>query len=1205
MYLKSLELQGFKSFPDKTKLTFGEGTTVIVGPNGSGKSNLSDAMRWVLGEMSSKTLRGSKMEDFIFAGAAGRRPMGFAEVSVTFDNTSETDRLACPYDEVKVTRRYYRSGDSEYALNGQPARLKDIYELFMDTGVGRDGYSIIGQGRIGELISKKSDERRGVFEEAAGIAKYRFRKNEAERKLKSTEDNMVRIMDVFGEVEAQVEPLGKEAERAKKAIELMAEKKELDVRLWLYDTEKQRTAVAEAEANFRHSEFDLKNAEEAQEALEQQNERLLELSRSSKSIAEDLLRRIREHTASVHSLESEYRVTETGIRHTEVLLENSKATLRTLIAEIAAEEQKRVDRAQHTEILKKKRTAELSRKAELESERDKAKAEANRAATALGELLEALNETEAAVADAKLRLSILENAQKSGSDRKKAIRGEINDYRTAISALVTQYEAIEKKVNGFNALLRDAKSTVEASESTLASLAQKKERTLSIQNAARYESGSIEQRIRTIRTMEEQFEGYSGSVRFIMKRYAEGQITLRNGAPCGTIYGPLSKIITVDDQFVTAVETALGANLGHIVTEDEETAKAAMFALKQAKAGRATFFPVTSMQAYAETPDMARGKTAEGFIAVGSELCRCDERFRNIISNLLGRILIFDNIEHASEAAKLCRYKVKIVTLDGQVINAGGSFTGGSTRSEGTILGRAAEIRRLEAELLEKQKRVDAITADLQAIDREIGTATAARNSASDKTKVVEMLLNAELRRKEQTEAEKNAQATLLQKLEEDLLSIETQHTRAEEDSISISAELKALTERAGEIRALRSEKDVEQNEALDRRASLDEALIAETLTLHDTEREIEADRQRDIEAEERIAAETVRKAAEEEKIASHLASIADMKRRIDENRAECRKVQSELDRLNTEYAGNSSDSAEYENRLSEIAARIRRKSEEKETLVRVHLKNETRLQSLRDEQDKLNSQLWDEYEMTRADAVALGYPPLEQEERASAFTLRNSCRAKLRAMGSVDLDAVEKYRELKERYDKMKTQITDLQKTKNELLRILDDLTDEMKDAFETSFREINTHFKRIFAELFGGGQAEISLSEPDNPLESGIEIKAAPPGKIVKNLLQLSGGEQAFTAVALLFAILSVNPTPFCILDEIEAALDEANVERFAQYVKRYEGTQFIIITHRRGTMEAADNLYGVTMPEQGMSQVLRLSTEEIERYKEDTPA
>ena len=1205
MYLKSLELQGFKSFPDKTKLNFDEGTTVIVGPNGSGKSNLSDAMRWVLGEMSSKTLRGSKMEDFIFAGAAGRRPMGFAEVSVTFDNTGETDRLASPYDEVKVTRRYYRSGDSEYALNGQPARLKDIYELFMDTGVGRDGYSIIGQGRIGELISKKSDERRGVFEEAAGIAKYRFRKNEAERRLKSTEENMVRILDVFGEIESQVEPLEKESERAKKALELIARKKELDVRLWLFETEKQRTEVAEAETNFRRSEFDLKTAEEAAEALELQNERLLELSRNNKNTAEELLSEIRSITNTLHSLESEYRVTETNIRHTEELLETTKAAIRSIIAERTGEDQKRLDREAHTEMLRKKLEKELAHKNETEAERDRAQKEANRLDASLGELLDTLNDCESALSDTKLRLSILENAQKSGADRKGALEKEIEEYDRAVCTLSDRFTSIRKKADDFQKMYEKEAENTQISEEKLTALTEERDRTQEKLAAAKFESGSIEQRIRTIRTMDEQFEGYSGSVRFVMKHYAEGAITLRNGHPVKTIYGPLSKIISVEDRYVTAIETALGANLGHIVVEDDETAKAAMYFLKSRKAGRATFFPVSSMQEQKSTHEIEKAREMKGFVSLASDLITCKDKFRNIISNLLGRIVIFDTIENASEMAKACHYRVKAVTLDGQIINAGGSFTGGSTRSEGTILGRAAEVRRLEEDLSKKREAENEIAMHLDALRSKIAETQKDLNAASDKCKVVEMLRNTELRRAEQAEAEKTAQESLLEKLKNDLSAIESQRTQAEEDANSLSAELKALTAQAAEIRALRSEKDTKRNEQLDRRAALEAALLELTLLVHDAEREIENDQLRESEIKDRLESLRIREREEEEKLLLYKGRITEMQARLEENRKESKTAQQSLDMLNEKYKGNSADSLEYENRLSEITAKIRRKNAEKEDLVRVHMKNENRLNTLVAEQDKLNSMLWDEYELTRADAIALGYPPLDPSERTSATTERNSCRAKLRAMGSVDLDAVEKYKEVKERYDSMKKQIDDLHKTKSELLRILDDLTVEMREAFETAFEDINNHFKRIFSELFGGGQAELLLSEPENPLESGIEIKAAPPGKVVKSLLQLSGGEQAFTAVALLFAILSVNPTPFCILDEIEAALDEANVERLAQYIKRYEGTQFIIITHRRGTMEAADNLYGVTMPEQGMSQVLRLSTDEIERYKEETPA
>ncbi|MBO5269188.1 MAG: hypothetical protein J6B77_00275, partial [Clostridia bacterium] len=618
------------------------------------------------------------------------------------------------------------------------------------------------------------------------------------------------------------------------------------------------------------------------------------------------------------------------------------------------------------------------RRAATEAERDKAQAEANSADAALGELLDALNACDTAISDAKLRLSILENAQKSGADRKEALEGEIEDYKTAVAELDERFRTIKAKADEYETMLSEAQTALDAAEEALTALSEKRDRTQEALASAKFESGSIEQRIRTIRTMDEQFEGYSGSVRFLMKRYNEGTLTLRDGRPCGTIYGPLSRVITVEDRYVTAIETALGANLGHIVTEDDETAKAAMYLLKSAKAGRATFFPLTSMQPSSVTPDMEKVKRCTGFIAVADELVKTEDRFHNVISNLLGRILIFDNIEHATEAARACRFRVKLVTLDGQVINAGGSFTGGSTRDSGTILGRQAEIRRLEEDLKKKQETVTQLSQRLDKIVEEIRTTPLTRNSASDKCKVVEMLRNAELRRAEQAEAEKSAQETLLSKLLQDLAAIETARTQAEEDSASIAAELRALTERSGEIRAIRSDKDAARNEALDRRTALDQALLELTLTVRDAERDIESDRQREAEAEERVASLHTREEIEQQKIEDYRTRIEEMRRRNEENRAQTASTQAELDARNTEYAGNSADSAEYEARLSDVSARIRRKSEEKEQLLVVHMRDETRLTSLREAQDKLNSQLWDEYELTRADAVALGYPPLE-----------------------------------------------------------------------------------------------------------------------------------------------------------------------------------------------------------------------------------
>ena len=652
MYLKSLELQGFKSFPDKTKLTFEGGSTVIVGPNGSGKSNISDAMRWVLGEVSSKSIRGTKMEDIIFGGADSRKPMGYAEVSVTFDNTGMIGRLDCPYDEVTVTRRYYRAGESEYFINRRAVRLRDIYEMFMNTGIGRDGYSIIGQGKIAEIVSKKSDERRSIFEDASGIAKYRHKKSDTERKLKATEENMTRINDVFLEVSAQVGPLERDAQKAKRAIELLETKKCVDIQLWLYDTEKLRADLSKTETDFKHAEFDLQNAEDALRNFERQNEKLFEASQSNKLASERLLSEIREVTNEIHTLDSEYRVAETNILHTKEMIAEAQGN--------AASAQKSIDNERAQSERRAKGIADLEstlalREGEYDAEcrsQKEYESKVRELEFDISRALEDIRVLDAEAVDVKVRVSVLENARDSGADRNTAILSEIESYESVSKGIKVQMASAEKTISEYQSAADEANSALDGINDELAALYTSRDDAQRDISALSLRRDSITQRIDNFKLMEEQFEGYSGSVRFVMKQYEEGRITDKSGAKCGRIYGPLSKVISVEDKFVTSIETALGANLQHIVVEDESVAKAAMFALRRAEAGRATFFPLTSMRGQKPTAEMKEASAYAGYIAVADELVECDPKFREIISGLLGRTLIFDNIDNATVAAK-------------------------------------------------------------------------------------------------------------------------------------------------------------------------------------------------------------------------------------------------------------------------------------------------------------------------------------------------------------------------------------------------------------------------------------------------------------------------------------------------------------------------------------------------------------------------
>ena len=1201
MYLKSLELQGFKSFPDKTKLTFEGGTTVIVGPNGSGKSNISDAMKWVLGEVSSKSIRGTKMEDIIFGGADSRRPMGYAEVSVTFDNSGMMSRLDCPYDEVTVTRRYYRSGESEYYINRRAVRLRDIYELFMNTGVGRDGYSIIGQGKIADIISRKSDERRSIFEDASGIAKYRHKKSESERKLAATEENMTRINDIFVEVESQVVPLQKEAEKAKKAIDLLQTKKQVDVQLWLYDTEKLRTDIASCENSFKETEFQLANAEESILSLEKQNARLFEISQSNKDESEELLGKIREQTEINHRLDSEYGIDETNIAHTKEMLAAAEGACESTKKSIDSEVEGGKARSQKISDLEALLSVKAQEREEVESEKAKYYSQAEALGFDLAHALDDIRALESEQADVKARISFIDSSRGDEQDKNQAMLFEIEEYESNSRGLRAQCESIKKAIEEYDGLSRETTEQLENIGRDLAKLYEERDGDIENKTALTLRRDSLKQRMDTFKAMEEQLEGYSGSVRFVMKRYAEGSVRDKFGNKAGKIYGPLSQLISVERKYITAIETALAANIQHVVVEDETVAKAAIATLKKAEAGRATFLPLTSMKPQTVTAEMREAAGYEGYVGIADELVDTDAKFKGILSSILGRIVIFDNIDNATVMAKDLGYKVKAVTLDGQQINVTGSFTGGSVRANASILGRADEIKRLDGEISEVQSRIASLDKELSSLGDKISELEEEKDSAEQKISILKVMRDSENNRCEQLTAKLEANITLTEKLRTDHATMLREREQFEEDRKTLSVRLVQIEKQIEEISAARSNMDVKRNELLDKREECENAVTALIISANEIRKDIETEQRMAEESSVRLDGFIEAKRLQEERIEALVLRIEEYKEAQSENRRKYEQGKVALAELNEKRAKVEEGSSEFERKLNEVNQKMREKMQHKENIFKEYTRFENRLLHLREEQDKLASKLYDDHELTRVDAMSLGYPQLTAETRAEAAAKQTECRNKLRVLGNVDLDAINKYKEVKARYDEMSEQINDLNAAKEELLSVISQLEGEMKTAFVDSFNQINENFNRVFSELFGGGSAEISLSDPDNVLESGIEIKAAPPGKIIKNMVQLSGGEQAFIAIALFFAILQVNPTPFCILDEIEAALDEVNVARFAEYIKRYSGdTQFVMITHRRGTMEAANRLYGVTMPERGISKVLELDVEDISKKK-----
>lgn len=1201
MYLKQLELQGFKSFPDRTKLTFGHGATVIVGPNGSGKSNIADAMRWVLGEISSKSLRGTKMEDIIFGGADSRKPMGYAEVSVTFDNTGASGKIDCPYDEITVTRRYYRNGDSEYFINRKEVRLRDVYEMFLNTGVGRDGYSIIGQGRIADIVSRKSDERRGIFEDAAGIAKYRHKKNEAERRLATTRDNMERAQDILDEIGARLGPLERECVKAKRYIEYTEIKKKADVQLWLYDTDSLRRDIAVSEDELKLAAHELDNAAETLETLENQNEHLGELSRTSKAESEKLLLAIKECTRANFALESEIKVTESDLSHTAAALADATAAEKALRANAAAEEgtarSHREAALEHAGRLNDLAADEKrARDAAAEAER-KASSLEDAIATAFDEIVAAQSDD----ADAAARLELIGRSKSEGAGRKDAAAREIAEYERAAAALSAECAGTERTIAGYDAESAKLSAKNDALTRELAAQKARSEKGTGMLSGLRAECDALARQAETLRRMEEHFEGYNNSVRHVMQRCADGRLSASGG--CGRVYGPVSKLIEVKGEYVTAIETALGAAIQNIVVDDEDTVKAAIECLKRDRAGRATFCPVSAVKGYggSVTREMADAAKYRGYVGVASELVKYDAKFADVISSLLGRTVVFDDLDNAIAMSRALRYTVRAVTLDGQQINRGGTFTGGSVRTGSGILTRAEEIKKLAAELADKQSAADKAAEVLASVNGEIKRLEADIASNSDSGRLIDTLRAAEAARLEKQKAGLDADRTLIERLRADLSGIEGEAERCDEEIETLEAERRSLAEKIKELTAYRNDREAERGELLGERD--DRLREANELTVRVSEA------RKDIETANAMAA------LSEEKVRS-LRTDADAKAASAENsKAEiealnARKAdaavrladgEAELDRLNRERADAESSGFEFERKINELRRLIRDKQEFKESAAANKLRCETRLERQRADMEALSTRLWEDHELTRSEALGLGYPAITAEERPAVAATQTEYRNKIRNIGSVNTGALEEYNEVRARYDDLSTQMADLTKARNELEGIISKLEVEMKRAFSESFDKINENFGRTFTELFGGGSAQLSLTDPDNVLESGIEIKAAPPGKIIKSLMQLSGGEQAFVAIALFFAILQVNPTPFCILDEIEAALDEVNVERLAEYIKRYsDGTQFIMITHRRGTMNAADRIYGITMPEHGISNVFELDVAEITKQK-----
>ena len=1179
MRLKELEIQGFKSFPDKTKITIGEGITGVVGPNGSGKSNISDSIRWVLGETSSKQLRGSgKMEDVIFGGTQSRGAMGFASVALTIDNSDHG--LDMDADEVTIGRRYYRSGESEYSINGQNVRLKDVYELLLDTGIGRDGYAIVGQGRIAEIVGAKSAERREIFEEASGIAKYRYRKNEAERRLEAAEGNLERLRDILGELEKRVGPLKRDSEKAQQFLELSERRKSLEVTLWVDAIRRANDTVRDQQRKFEAAQADY-------ERLSRQLDEFDEKSAVLREEAQQLVLQVEQANADIRAVteanagsESEIAVLKNESEHSRFRIDEATGELeragqgRQSIETEAAGHKAAIEKLHGEVAALDACVAEL--RAELRALEEKAAASGQRR-DVIDAAIARLQDTATA---AKVRAASAQSAKEAAAQRLDEAKQQAVELENSAAAAEEEKRRAERR-------LKDAEEAVTRNDNIKAGLKlklesrrrQQAEAADALQKADK-ERSNTSQRIHILEDLERNMDGYQQSVKAVMRAAA--------GRRLRGIIGPVAGILTVEKGYETAIETALGFALQNIVVEDQGCARAAIGFLKDERAGRATFLPLDTVQGSRFTGRLT------GTAEVAADLVKCDPRYQHIIDNLLGRIIVVEDLSEASTVAKNLGYRNRIVTLDGQVINAGGSFTGGSTARSVGVFSRKQELDELRTRLVKLEKKRADAEKELEARKAEVDNLTAqlsgaeaeGMNASSERLRAsleLDRLTAAVAQHEENTRslaAEIEAQQAAVTQNETACAEAEAAQGKAEAELNTYNAELAELGESTGSLTAERERITNELSENQMQRLANEK-----DIGLH--EAALEGLQSRTGEAEARARELNAAIEAAKAKIEANALKIAEIERTRNENKE---KIAAAEETIRTANAARM----EKEAAVARLGQENRALTDERERMSGEMARLAERRTAAENELNDTNTKLWEEYQLTAGEAkeLCVEFESLTELRRSVA-----EVRGKIRGLGNVNVGAIEEYKEVKERYDFLKAQVTDVEKAKSELTRMIAELCSEMEELFTTSFKQINTHFQQIFKELFGGGHARLYLSDESNVLESGIEIEVSPPGKVIKNLSALSGGEQALVAISIYFAILNVNPAPFCFLDEIEAALDDVNVARYAQYLRRMtDHTQFIVITHRRGTMEAADVLYGVTMQEDGVSKILRLDLDKV---------
>ena len=1185
MYLKSLEIQGFKSFPDKTLVRFDSDITAIVGPNGSGKSNISDALLWVMGEQSTKTLRGAKMEDVIFGGTQKRSAVGFAEATLTLDNS---DR-GLPYeaDEVMITRRYYRSGDSEYYINRQSARLRDIHELFMDTGLGREGYSNIGQGRIDEILSLKSADRREIFEEAAGISKYRHRKEETERKLGHTEDNLMRIGDKVSELELQLEPLRQQSEKAMKYLALREELQGVEVAVWMDKLDKLSADAKKAEEDYASASFVLQQAHDDLDNLYASTEQMGQQLRTRNEAVENLRVTISMLEGAHQQIEGQITVLRGAVANNEENIRRSQADIQgqeERSGGIAAQMAQIEERIGQIDLLLKAKEIELE---SLQKELTAMTADAQGITRQFMELRtrEVKLTADLAVREADLRA--MESRTWENNQRDQQLREEITSGHEKEKEAENNLTACRKE-------LRKAREEITANQNTIAGYTlrqttrkQRAEEMLQEVQKLQNTLNGVQAKARVFRAMEQDLEGYNKSVRQVMQEAKRG--SLRN------IHGPVSKLIRTEDDYTVAVEIALGAAMQQIVVENEADGKAAISYLKRTNGGRATFLPISALRP--KTLQENGLESCAGFVGVASDLITSDPKYRSVVENLLGRTVIVENIDNAISMAKRYGNRFKIVTLDGQVMNPGGSMTGGSVNKEAGILSRANELEKLTAQEKKLSDKLRTAESQYQEARRAADQVEFQLNTAREQLAEAEKQVLTLEGKEKQHEIWLQAVTDAIAAAQRERDGLKERNQQDKEQRSAIQAEVRVYRTQLEEIRIGLKSLEGSQTEADTAVAGITDKMnaIRSDKAALDAERTTAQSHITDLRILQTAAeGDREKKLADMDAIRQEIENlqqqIAQQLERQKDNDAEIAATRTAMEKAQADYAA-------MEAKKSKNESEIQDKNKSIMNMERACALLETKKETTAIEEKNIIDKLWDTYGLTPGTA---GEKRGQIESVASGMHRIAELKRKITNLGTPNLGAIEEYARVNERYTYLTGQRDDVLNAKKDLERIIRDITTQMTEIFVTEFAKIDHYFGKVFEEMFGGGKGSLVLENPDEPLTCGIEIRVQPPGKQLKTITLLSGGEKAFVATALYFAILKVRPTPFCILDEIDAALDDRNVERFSSYLRNLSSkTQFVVITHRRGTMEASDVLYGVTMQEQGISKLLRLDLNQMEQY------